>query len=158
MYTIGEVIVYGSNGVCEIIDIAKKSFIPNQFNDYYVLKPINSQNNTIYAPVDNCNKLRYPLTKDEIDSIIKKCGETEVKAKTQFDGMDYSSILKSGDTESLVNLIRLLEASKEVIINSGKKFHIAEEHALKSAKKMVCDEFSYILKTDEQSVLKLILE
>lgn len=46
MYSIGEVVLYGSNGVCEITEITTKK-IGKDSIEYYVLKPVCSDSSTL---------------------------------------------------------------------------------------------------------------
>lgn len=46
MYSIGEIVLYGSNGVCEITEITTKK-IGKDSIEYYVLKPVCSDSSTL---------------------------------------------------------------------------------------------------------------
>ena len=52
MYSIGEVVLYGSNGVCEITEITTKK-IGKDSIEYYVLKPVCSDSSTLFVPTQN---------------------------------------------------------------------------------------------------------
>lgn len=72
MFQINDVIIYGSQGVCEIIGIEEKT-VGGAKKNYFVLKPINDQGSTIYAPTDNAlvlKKMRRLLTVEEIHALI----------------------------------------------------------------------------------------
>lgn len=72
MFMIDDVLVYGTQGVCKIVDIEEKS-ISGTKKKYYVLKPSDEKGPTIFAPVDNehvLKKMRKLLSKKEIDNLI----------------------------------------------------------------------------------------
>ena len=46
MFSKNEYIIYGSTGVCKIIDIVKKKFGFNKEREYYILKPAYDTNST----------------------------------------------------------------------------------------------------------------
>lgn len=54
MFEIGEYIIYGSTGVCEIVDITTMNIegIPKD-KEYYILHPFGKKGSKIYTPVDN---------------------------------------------------------------------------------------------------------
>ena len=72
MFKVNDVIIYGTQGVCEIVDIEVKS-IGGAKKAYYVLRPLKDQSSTIYAPTDNAlvlKKMRRLLTVSEINTLI----------------------------------------------------------------------------------------
>ena len=52
MFKVNDVIIYGTQGVCKIEDIEEKS-ISGTKKAYYVIKPVNDNGSTIFAPTDN---------------------------------------------------------------------------------------------------------
>ncbi|MFR7993718.1 MAG: CarD family transcriptional regulator [Clostridium sp.] len=74
MFSKNEYVVYGSTGVCKIIDIVTKKIGNTKERLYYLLKPEYETNSIIYAPIDNNSVvMRKIITKDEIYELIKKC-------------------------------------------------------------------------------------
>ena len=79
MYSIGEVVLYGSNGVCEITEITTKK-IGKDSIEYYVLKPVCSDSSTLFVPTQNemlVSRMRVVLSSDEIKDILSQ--KTEMK-------------------------------------------------------------------------------
>lgn len=158
MHKIGDTVVYGMTGVCKIADIEKKDFIDNKLMDYYVLKPVHSGNSTIYAPVDSSEqRIRPMLSKDEVMDIIKKVSGETPEVRSFFDKDKCNEIMKSGDRCELMRLIRQMSASKKAVLKLGRKFHIANENILRTAQKLLCDEFSAVLEITPDEVLPMIL-
>ena len=55
MYKVNDTIMYGTQGICRIVEIAEKDFMGTK-KEYYVLKPIGDASATLYAPVNNAKK------------------------------------------------------------------------------------------------------
>ena len=55
MYKIGDIFLYGSNGVCKITDIKSEKFA-RETKTYYILSPFFDSKETIFVPVDNETK------------------------------------------------------------------------------------------------------
>ena len=54
MFEIGELIMYGTNGVCRVEGFTRSPFDADDEREYYILKPIHDQSNlVIYTPVEN---------------------------------------------------------------------------------------------------------
>ena len=73
----GDVISYGTTGVCKVEGECEQT-VKGQKKRYIVLKPVHQINSTLYVPVDNDElktKFKPLLTGDEIEEIIKKGGE-----------------------------------------------------------------------------------
>ena len=71
----GDVISYGTTGVCKVEGECEQT-VKGQKKRYIVLKPVHQINSTLYVPVDNDElktKFKPLLTGDEIEEIIKKC-------------------------------------------------------------------------------------
>lgn len=78
MFKVNDYVMYGSTGVCKIIDISKEKHISinSEETDYYVLHPVFNYNIVIKIAVNNPNApIRAILTKDEVLSLIKTMPE-----------------------------------------------------------------------------------
>lgn len=72
MFQVGDFIVYGSTGVCEVESIGTLD-IPGMSKDrvYYTLRPCYEQRSTIFTPVDNEKVImRSVLTRQEALELI----------------------------------------------------------------------------------------
>lgn len=67
-FQIGDVVIYGTNGVCVIKDCGKLDMsCANQDTLYYTIEPYyNNNGSTFYTPIDNDKVILRPIiTKDE---------------------------------------------------------------------------------------------
>ena len=72
MFKVNDVVVYGSQGVCEIISIEEQK-IGGETKKYFVLKPKNDKGATFYVPTWNekaWGKMRKVMTKKDVDALI----------------------------------------------------------------------------------------
>ena len=79
MFNIDDIVTYGINGVCKIVDIEEKDIIGTK-KFCLVLKPVNNDRTTYYVPVDNekqLGKLHKILSEEEINKIIDSASKEE---------------------------------------------------------------------------------
>ena len=114
MFEIGDKVVYGVVGVCEVENIDTPP-IKGISGDYYFLQPVFDSKGIIYSPVDS-NKvmIRSIMTVKECDKLkerarnCKKDGELSEKVTP----MQYDEHMKSQDALKLMHLIRALYVIK----------------------------------------------
>ena len=161
MYSIGQTVLYGTNGVCNITDITTKK-VGKISLEYYVLKPLCSNTSTLFVPIHNeqlVSKIRYVLTEDEIKNVLENLPECDEWNNNKFERAEnFKGIIASADFLELVKLIRLIHIHEVQQYSHGKRLHISDERILKEAEKMVCDEVSFVLQIDRNSVIQLILK
>lgn len=156
MFQVNDMVLYGTNGVCKLVDIDVRD-CGGRMVEYYILKPIYASNSTVFVPVNNeklTSKMRYVLTKEEIDEKIRLIPESspgwiddERTRKERF-----KDIVSRADTFELIQLIKTLLEHQEAVMARGKKLHVADERMLQEAEKMICDEFSYVLGISKEEV------
>lgn len=162
MFQINDVIIYGSQGVCEIAAIEEKS-ISGVKKEYFVLKPIKDQGSTIYAPTDNAfvrKKMRRLLTVSEINNLIDSMPDEKtvwidnVNARKEC----YRNLLAGGDHSALIQMIKAIYAHKKEREAAGKCLHMMDEHFFKDAEKILYNEFQYVLKlSGKEALMEYIL-
>ena len=124
MYQVGEKIIYGTTGVCEIkaigpldMEAARKGV------DYYTLVPV-YQDGIIFAPVDTTVPIRPVLTKQQALSLIRKIPVIEENVfednNPRLLSEHYQVYLKSGDCTDLLRLIRAIYAKGRRAAQRGK--------------------------------------
>ena len=82
MFEIGELIMYGTNGVCRVEGFTRSPFNADDEREYYILKPIHDQSNlVIYTPVENENVVMRPLLSlEKAKAFIEWWGSPETMA------------------------------------------------------------------------------
>lgn len=163
MFQVNDVIVYGSQGVCEITAIEEKS-ISGAKRTYFVLKPVKDRDSTIYAPTDNASvlkKMRRLLTISEINHLIDSMPDEEtvwidnVNERKEY----YKNLLASADHSALIQMIKALYAHKKKREAAGKRLHVMDEHFFKDAEQILYNEFQYVLNlSGKDALMRYILE
>lgn len=150
MFKVNDVIIYGTQGVCRIVDIEEKA-VSGVKKNFFVLKPINDNGSTIFAPTDNehvLKKMRALLSKTEINSLIDSMpNEDVVWVKNDTDRKEhYRKILASGNHVELIRMIKAIYVHKKEREAEGKRLHMIDEHFFKDAEQILYNEFQYVLK------------
>ena len=162
MFSVGNIVLYGMQGICEISEITEKKFKSDVIK-YYVLVPVFDKSSKIFVPTENKTltaKMRRILSKQEILDIIEAMPEDEI-IWISDDGErkeKYKEILSGGDRTKIIKLIKTLYLHQKHQKQIGKKLHISDERMLKEAEKLLYDEFAFVLDIDRDSVLPFILE
>ncbi|MGE5416651.1 MAG: CarD family transcriptional regulator [Acidobacteriota bacterium] len=161
MFKVNDYVVYGSTGVCLITDIQQDEFAGNEGIEYYVLKPVYSENMTIKIPVNNVKvKMRKTMSKDEVLALIAKMPEQETlwlddnRERSEY----FKAALKTGKSEEWVKIIKTIYLEKTEKAAIGKKLSKTDEDVLKSAEKQLNEEFALALGISPDEVLPYILQ
>lgn len=159
MFKINDYIMYGTVGVCKVIDITKEAIGNSAAKEYYVLDPVYSKNTVIKIPVDNDKiSMRNILSKDEIDYLINSIPNTETlwidNDRERND--QFKSMLRSGDCDDLITIIRSIYLDKKKRKLDGKKVCKGDEEIMHTAEKMINEEFATILHIRPEEVKSYI--
>lgn len=127
MFSKGSLVLYGTNGVCEITEIARLPFDRSNADlQYYYLKPLNAMDGcVIYAPTvsERCT-MRPLLSEKEMQSFLDNIPQIEAlcveNEKTRRDL--YKSVMQQLSPEGCVSLIRSVQSRRE----SGTRKHLSE--------------------------------
>ncbi len=162
MHNINDLVLYGTEGICRITDIAVRDMHGGNV-EYYVLKPMGDGNSTIFVPTGNealTARMRRILSVEEIYALIHSMDgqETEWIENENMRKQQYKDILSSGDRNSLVKMIKTIYLHGEERKRMGKKLHLCDERFLKDAEKMLYEEFAHVLKIKKDEVLPFIME
>ena len=161
MFQILDTVVHPFSGVCQIRDIRKEKFGDHP-ELYYVLVPLKEKgSNLIYVPVDSEKiRLRKPLTKREIQSILRSVASAEVEWQHNDKNRaeQFSLLLREGSHAQIIKMIALLHQWKEERQKSGKKMPASDERLLQEAQSMIHREFAYALDLDEPATVQYIMK
>lgn len=162
MYSIGQVVRYGTHGICSVEDITVKIFCGQELR-YYVLKPVHQESATIFVPVDNeklTGRMQRLLTAQQILEVIGGMDE-EDRLWIDDDAQRrdaYNEILRDGDRVGMARIIKTLFLRQQELAGKRKKLHIADEKILKETERVLYEEFAYVLGIGQDEVLPFILQ
>lgn len=159
MFKVNDYIMYGLTGVCQVVDITKESFIDNLQKEYYVLKYIYDNDTIIKIPTDNEKiPMRKLLSKEDMATLINSMPNSETIwiDNDRQRNEEFKSILKTGDTENLVKLIRSIYLDKEHKQSIGKKLYKVDDEIMQTAERLLNEEFATILNISPDEVATYI--
>lgn len=155
MFSIGDIFIYGSNGVCRITDIKEEKF-GSEIKTYYILSPFFDKRETIYVPTDNemlVSRLKEILSKEEIIKMIKDIPSLENiwNDNINLRKEEFKKIIKSADRTALCSLLKTLHDRRIILAKSGKSLSVYDERFLKQAQNIIHGEIALVLemKPDE---------
>ena len=149
MLTVGQTVLYGTQGVCTVKEISMLKLGKTK-GEYYALSPIDDPGSTVYVPTANeklMSKLRPVLTGEEADALITEAVreplewiESDAERKSACD-----DIVKNGDRKQLMRLVGMLYRRRELLKDQKKHFHNVDAQYLKTAERMLHGELAYAL-------------
>ena len=162
MFEVGSTVLYGSDGVCTILDIAHKE-VGGVSGDYYVLEPVYQKKSTVFVPLANQRlvaRMRDILSADELHRLIKEAPSgTALWIKEESERkITYKEIISRGDCAELMQLVRGLYRHRDEQETRGKRLHASDDRFLKTAEKMIKDEFAVVLGIDPGQVASYIAD
>lgn len=160
MFKINDVVVYGSQGVCEIVNIDEKK-IDGVSKKYFVLKPKNDHGATFYVPTWNekaLGKMRKVMPKKDIDALIDAMpNKAPIWIANDNERKEtYKKILAGGDPTAVISLVQALFLHKKEREAEGKRLHISDEHFMKDAEQILYNEWQYVLNVDKTGLMTYI--
>lgn len=154
--------MYGTQGVCKIVDMTMKDFMGEK-KEYYVLKPMNNQAATIFAPMHHEkteSKMRRILSEQEIYELIESMPNEEANwIKNENERKEqYKRIIAAGNHVELIRMIKALYVHKKQRELEGKHLYISDERFFREAERILYDEFQYVLNIKREELMPLILK
>ncbi len=149
MYSIGDKIIYGSDGAYVVADFTSSPVNKNDERKFYVLHPVHGpQGNVIITPVGNENvKIRPVMSRedalaliDRIPSILPLTVEKEKNRRNV-----YKEALADASCEQLVSIVKTVMARREAFINQKKRLSESDNDYERKAKYCLCGELAIAL-------------
>ena len=127
MCGIGDYVICGNKGVCEVENITTLNISGvDREREYYILKPLYMSGSTVY------------LSREEAEKLIEAIPEIPllVIANDKLSEQAYKDCIRTNDCEDLVKLLKTIYTRKQKRIKAGRKvtavdakyFHMAEEN------------------------------
>ena len=162
MFNIGDTVMHPGMGVCKIENIKSETFAHTKQRDFYILKPLyENSNTTVYVPVDSTKMiLKKLITEQDIQGLIKSLKNDTEKLWIDNDLQRkelFSAIIKEGNREKLIKLIKELHEHKEQRQQNGKRLHISDEKFLLEAEKLLHQELAYTMQINPDEVVDFIM-
>lgn len=161
-FAVGEHVIYGANGICTVEDIVLQSPVAGApACRYYILRQMENKGLTISVPTQSetlLKRMRRVFTKTEIDALLSGAyGREQTWIDDKRERADaFRLILSGGITEELILMIRCIYLRRQMLAKHSKKLNVSDENTLKSAEKLVREEFAYALGIEPDAVGRYI--
>lgn len=160
MYQVGERIVYGETGVCEVAAITERTVASGQKKPCYTLKPL-YQTCTIYTPVDNTKVFMRPvISRDEalrLVSLIPSMQAQAYHSRVQREIVEhYESALQTHECEDLIELTMSIYAKKQEAISQNRRVSAVDERFMRRAEDLLFGELAVALEIPREDVADYI--
>jgi len=149
MYQQGELVVYGSHGVCCVTGVEERK-VDRKIVEYLVLSVYGQSGSNFLVPLHNANamsKLYRVLSKEEWESLLNQPQlfqgawiPEENKRK-----LCYRELLCGGDRTGLMQMVCTLRKHRQSQLEAGRKLHQCDEMFLRDAQKRLSIEYSVAL-------------
>lgn len=141
MYEIGQLIVYGNEGVCRVEEIGTPKISGvDKHRDYYTLAPIYREGK-VFTPVDSKVFMRPVITREEalalIDRIPQMTAEVYENSNLRFLNEHYQQCIQNYTCADLLQLIKDVRAKRRQMTERGKKLGLVDERYMKRAEEML---------------------
>ena len=149
MFKTGDYVIYGQNGICQVMDITTMNMdgIPKD-RLYYVLRPDGQTEGKIFTPVNNPKlAIRRIMTRDEVNDLIREIPDIEAldieDDRTREE--KYKECLRSCESREAVRVIKTIYKRKHARMKQGKKITATDERYLKQAEDNLHAEMGMLL-------------
>lgn len=160
MFKVGDLVCYGSSGVCTVAEVAPrkgKGIDPEKL--YYTLRPVYGSE-TIYTPVDTRVFIRSALSRAEAEQLIDRIPsipETICTERTPSLAKNYyERCLQSHACEDLIQLIKGIWCKNRSAETNGKKPGQMDLRYKKRAEDLLHGELAVALGIDRDEVASYI--
>ena len=155
MYTIGEKIIYGENGVCTVAKVAPLESSGASDKLFYHLEPLIGSG-VYFAPVDSGAFMRPVISREEAEALIDAIPTIEpaICRDNRFNHVDafYKELFRQHSCEALVSIVKGLHLR----MSEKKTRSSRAETTMKRAKDILHGELSIALGMDVGQVEEYI--
>ena len=156
-FSIGQFVVYGTQGLCTVEDVKTISLSPTlPAQEYYILRQL-SRNSIIYVPIyseSGKSKIRNVITRERIEEILSELHgrnmDWNYNRKERINS--FREILSNGINCEMILMIRCIYLQKKKFYEAKKKLSASDDEMLRTAERIVNEEFAYVLGIREDEV------
>jgi CarD family transcriptional regulator len=161
MLEIGDIIVYGFEGVCKVADLQEISFSGvDDKKEYYILVPDSNASCKLYLPKDNSvlmARVKSLLTYEEIKDLISDESNSiewieDSKARNKY----YKELISTYDRKNIFAVAKQLYFVKNGKLATQANFTSWMDETLKKAASILYSEFLYVVDLTEDELLPFI--
>ncbi|MEG0277419.1 MAG: CarD family transcriptional regulator [Coprobacillus sp.] len=156
MFKQGDIVLYGSEGVCMIDEVMTRKF-KDQLLEYFILKSVYNPSSKIFIPTQNedlMSRMKDIMSKDEIYQLIAHINEEELIWIDHDNSRKekYKEIMRNGQRNELVSLIKTLSLRNKELKLNGKKLNAMDDQFFRDAQKLLNGEIAYVFNIQQDEV------
>ena len=150
MFQPGDLVVYGTTGVCRVEEITKPNLTGADRNrSYYLLKPL-YQDGVIYTPAEGGKvPMRPVISAGEAEALIDLIPSIQAEAcrapTLQALAQHYQSAVRSHDCRDLGELMMSIYAKQKQAEAQKRRLGMVDERYMKQAERLLYGELSIAL-------------
>ena len=149
MFQVGDRVVYGIHGFCDIRD-AETQRVDQKEVTYLVLEPLGQPGSRYMVPTHNAvamGKLKKMLNREELEMLLQSDSvrqDSWIRDEGQRK-QAYRELISSGDRERLMAMVHTLYRHKAEQTASGRKVHLCDDNFLRDAEKLLMGEVAIVM-------------
>ncbi|WP_417044506.1 CarD family transcriptional regulator [Dysosmobacter sp.] len=150
IFQIGELVVYGTTGVCRVEEITRPEMSgAGRGKLYYLLKPLH-QDGVIYTPVENSKvPMRSIISAQEAEALIDLIPSIQAEAvytpTLQALAQHYQGLLRGINCEDLLRLMMSIYCKQQEAQSKNRRLGMVDERYMKQAERLLYGELSAAL-------------
>lgn len=156
MFSIGDAVVYGAQGVCRIEKIECRKSLSGE-EEYYVLCPVYQKSSVILVPLKNeaLTSRMYPIISvsraKKLISVFKDLPDVWINDDTRR-REEFKKVLTSGDRIQVAAIINAYKVEDERRKNCGKHLPQSDEVIFERAKAVLGGELAFVFEIEPREI------
>jgi len=150
MFQSGELVVYGTTGVCRVEEIVSLDQPGGKRGrNYYLLRPL-WQDGVIYAPVDSEKvPIRPVISRAEAEALIDQMPDIQAAVcrgnTTQALAQQYQTAVRDGRHQALIEMMKAIHRKRGQAELKNRRLGMIDERYMKQAERMLYGELAAAL-------------
>lgn len=149
MYQAGDLVYYGSTGVCKIEGLGNPDPRDQSGKQFYLLKPL-YQDGVIYTPVESSERFMRPvMSEDEAHALISLIPTLHPEAfrerTLQLLSHRYQELLQSGDCRDLLKVTMAVHQKRLLAEKQNRRLGMVDEKYGRQAERLLFGELAVAL-------------
>lgn len=162
MFQIGDLLFYGTNGVCRVSEICSSPFDPTDTRSFYKLAPVSDNSSlVIYTPVNNLQVVMRPLiSREEAEELLSRLSVIEkITVTIEKHRKDaYREAIRDGAPEGFVRIIKTVRARRELFKKTRRRIPDLDNDFEYTAKNCLYGELSAVLGMAREDIHRIVSE
>lgn len=160
MYEVDQLVVYGTHGVCRIVDTEEKR-VDKKMIVYFVLEPLDQPGTKYYIPSQNAAalaKIRPLMPSAQLKDLLSDQTAEPWILEDNRRKLRYREILTGVGITEILCMLRTIYIFRRSQSELGRKLHQCDEVFVHDAEKMLSSEISVVLDMPKAEALAYLRE